>query len=842
MTKHKTLPLLWTAVSLLLLFLGFDVIPGLTQSRTTDAAQPVNPDTLFNCTWSGAAVYPIPVLDNAVTAVGGNIYSFAGISNGAIIAASYKFDGTTWMPIAPVPAAVEFPAAVTDGTNIYVLGGADTTLTPTTTLYRYDVAANTYTTLAPFTTGTWNHAAVYLNGKIYKFAGTGPATNSTNVLEIYDVASNTWTLGANYPLSTSFASGFTQGNFIYAAGGITVPGLVVTAKTYRYDPATNTWNDAAIADLPVTRWGAASALYTDEVLAGGYVGGAATANISTSAISWDIPSNTWQNASNMLGERARMAGGVLNGSFYVVGGRSIASSGFVGTNDNQKLLCFNGPGIGNGGSSIVVAGPDGVLDPGEVVTVALGALNTGGPGVVCTTAALTGTLQATGGVTSPSAPQNYGMLCSGSPAVFRNFTFTVDPALPCGSTVTASLVITDGATNYGTLTYAFTTGNLGTSFTENFDGVVAPALPAGWVATNAAGAAPLWVTSTTTPDSTPNDAFIDDPAAMSDKLLDTPGIGITSANAQVRFRNNYALEPIGGGPNFLDGGVLEVSSPNINGGAFTDIADAAAGGSFVTGGYNGTIATGLGNPLAGRMAWSQSSGGYINTVANLGPNVNGHTITLRFRMGSDNNGAGTGWRIDNLSILTPVCGGSVPAVSSAVSRKTHGAAGPFNINLPLVALGGAVGIEDRSGAVAGEHQMVVTFASPVTVGSAAVTTGTGSVDSSNVAGAVVTINLTGVANAQRLGVTLGSVSDGTNLGSVMIPMGVLIGRHERKRGGQCCRRGSDQGAIRECGWGWEFPDGCEFERLDQCRGRRSGQIQSGHNTALLSEDLDGVVS
>ena len=55
-----------------------------------------------------------------------------------------------------------------------------------------------------------------------------------------------------------------------------------------------------------------------------------------------------------------------------------------------------------GGSSIVSAGPNGVLDPGEVVTVSLGLLNSGGPGAVCTTAALTGTLQATGGVTSPS--------------------------------------------------------------------------------------------------------------------------------------------------------------------------------------------------------------------------------------------------------------------------------------------------------------------------------------------------------------------------------------------------------------------------------------------------------
>jgi hypothetical protein len=307
-----------------------------------------------------------------------------------------------------------------------------------------------------------------------------------------------------------------------------------------------------------------------------------------------------------------------------------------------------------------------------------------------------------------------------------------------------------------------------TSFSENFDGVTAPALPAGWVATNAQGPAPLWVTSTTTPDTAPNDAFVDDAAVVSDKDLDTPGIPITSA-AQVTFRHSYNLER--DATNFYDGGVLEVSSPNINGGAFTDITNAAVGGNFVSGGYVGTISNCCGSALTGRMAWSGDSGGYITTVANLGPNVVGQTIKLRFRMGSDSSVGVTGWRIDSLAITTTNC---APTVQSAVSRKVHGGAGTFDIGLPLVALGGAIGIEDRTGAVAGAHQMVVTFANPVTVGGVAVTAGTGSATFS-VSGAVVTINLTGVTNAQRLGVTLSNVNDGTNLGSVMVPMGVLSG-------------------------------------------------------------------
>jgi len=42
-------------------------------------------------------------------------------------------------------------------------------------------------------------------------------------------------------------------------------------------------------------------------------------------------------------------------------------------------------------------------------------------------------------------------------------------------------------------------------------------------------------------------------------------------------------------------------------------------------------------------------------------------------------------------------------------------------------------------------------------------------------GANVTIDLTGVANAQRIVITLNSVSDGTNTGDAQVVMGVLLG-------------------------------------------------------------------
>ena len=73
------------------------------------------------------------------------------------------------------------------------------------------------------------------------------------------------------------------------------------------------------------------------------------------------------------------------------------------------------------------------------------------------------------------------------------------------------------------------------------------------------------------------------------------------------------------------------------------------------------------------MAWSGNSGGYINTVANLGPNVNGQTIKLRFRMASDNSVSATGWRVDTVRVTGGACPSGTPsATPTATATATAG--------------------------------------------------------------------------------------------------------------------------------------------------------------------------
>ena len=113
-------------------------------------------------------------------------------------------------------------------------------------------------------------------------------------------------------------------------------------------------------------------------------------------------------------------------------------------------------------------------------------------------------------------------------------------------------------------------------------------------------------------DTLPNAAFIDDPAVVSNKLLDSVGILLPRAPLSLTFQHNFNLEASGEDPNLgFDGGVLEISTDGGN--TFRDIL--VAGGSFAMGGYNRTISTDRGSPIAGRQAWSGNSQGFITTVS-----------------------------------------------------------------------------------------------------------------------------------------------------------------------------------------------------------------------------------
>lgn len=151
------------------------------------------------------------------------------------------------------------------------------------------------------------------------------------------------------------------------------------------------------------------------------------------------------------------------------------------TNGNTTTInfCLTGmPDIDPAGSMITAEScqpADGALTPGETVTVQFGLKNSG----TAPTSNLVATLQATGGVQSPSGPQNYGAIPpDNTTVVSRPFTFTVDPNAACGSTVTATFQLQDGATNLGTVTFSLQVGALGGAVTATYSsGNIAVPIP-----------------------------------------------------------------------------------------------------------------------------------------------------------------------------------------------------------------------------------------------------------------------------------------------------------------------------------------------------------------------------
>jgi hypothetical protein len=311
----------------------------------------------------------------------------------------------------------------------------------------------------------------------------------------------------------------------------------------------------------------------------------------------------------------------------------------TGTGNTRVTEAFDLPNLVNNGQIMINdsnGNNNGFPEPGEPITLTIGLANNTG-----TTASNT-TLQIVGG-----SPVDYGTINNGM-LVARPVPFTVPSGSACGSVLNLTINVNSslGPTSF---VRTIILGVPVQTFAEDFDGVTAPGFPAGWSVTSRY--APMtFVTRTLSPQSVPNSAFAADlpsgtggPATDGgDTDLTSPSLPISASAAVVTFAHKYNSEP------GWDGGVLEIS---IGGGPFTDII--AAGGRFISNGYNGFLGVSQPNPLGGRTGWTGDSGGYITSSVQLPASAAGQNVQLRWRFGADNNTApaGGGWDVDSIRVV-----------------------------------------------------------------------------------------------------------------------------------------------------------------------------------------------
>ena len=489
-------------------------------------------------------------------------------------------------------------------------------------------------------------------------SGTLDAGTSTDITVTVNSAANSF-LGGIYSDTVTFSNATTLG-WVPRSVNLTVltPGQLAVSPVNTFSvmelvggpfsPASQDYTLSNTGSISLNWTASATATWLNlSAVSGTLAGGSSTvvtASIDSSAIT--LPQGSYSdeigftNTTNGAGSTTRSVSLTVNSTFPV-----IVTNGWTLSAEN-------------------CAPSNGVVDPGETVTVSLSVKNTG----TADTTNLVATLSESEGVNSPSGPQTYGVVSTDGTPVSEQFSFTAGGT--CGGVITATLQLQDGAADLGTVSFTIPLGLTATVFTQNFDSVAAPSLPAGW-ATSASGAQSSWVTATTSADTAPNAAFSPDPSGVGVNELDTPSIAINSGVAQLTFRQNYSLV-LSTTNNLIgyDGGVLEIA---IGGGSYQDIV--TAGGSFISGGYNMTLSGDYSNPLAGRQAWSGNSGSFITTTVNLPAVAAGQNIQLRWRCGTGStpspvtsSGTLAYWNFD----------GSTPVVTSVMTNITASSVGTSN--------------------------------------------------------------------------------------------------------------------------------------------------------------------
>ncbi|MEM6964507.1 MAG: T9SS-dependent M36 family metallopeptidase [Bacteroidota bacterium] len=121
----------------------------------------------------------------------------------------------------------------------------------------------------------------------------------------------------------------------------------------------------------------------------------------------------------------------------------------------------------------------------------------------------------------------------------------------------------------------------------------------------------------------------------SEQILTTANtIKIEGNNPILSIWHRYDTE------NTWDGGVIEISLDNGNNWIDANL-------NFIQNGYNGTLEDNPDNVLSERNAFTGSSGGYINSLLDMGNYLN-QDMLVRFRLGCDGLVGGDGWYIDNI--------------------------------------------------------------------------------------------------------------------------------------------------------------------------------------------------
>jgi hypothetical protein len=176
-----------------------------------------------------------------------------------------------------------------------------------------------------------------------------------------------------------------------------------------------------------------------------------------------------------------------------------------------------------------------------------------------------------------------------------------------------------------------------------------------------------WAWSTTTQHDGTHSWFAADVGTVSDKVLTSPPFGV-GPSTTLGFYHTFRFQ--GNGTTCSDGGTLEYTKDAGANWAVVPDAD------FISsGGFNGTVSSNGGNPIAGKRAWCRGTIGTMSLVTiNLGGDANllNQLIQVRWHEGDDQSLSSTGWYVDTVALSNAQVPGNCTTGSGTLIVSNNG--------------------------------------------------------------------------------------------------------------------------------------------------------------------------
>jgi N-acetylneuraminic acid mutarotase len=193
------------------------------------------------------------------------------------------------------------------------------------TVEAYDLAGNSWSARAPLPVAlTHANGVGTIGGKLYISGGfvddAGGASN-VRTLHEYDPNRNAWTRKANLPRKIAQGvTGVINGKLYVLAGTCSDCANFIISRLYRYDPTTDTW-DTSLPSAPAAHVSGAGGVINGKF----YVAGGRTRHgPNTNRLhAYDPASNRWSTLAPMPTARSGIAAAVLGGKLYVMGATNV---------------------------------------------------------------------------------------------------------------------------------------------------------------------------------------------------------------------------------------------------------------------------------------------------------------------------------------------------------------------------------------------------------------------------------------------------------------------------------------------------------------------------------------